>query len=134
MFHLRCFIITLAEKADISILHYWGTITRDGCARLFRYRGKDVHSSIVREANRCRRSTLKAVTRGAGRGRATRTSHAHEEVVVARRWKKGLKTANKSKNRRAAFPILFAPDGALHTRRRGAGSAFKLLTRLRKYF
>lgn len=61
------------------------------------------------------------------------TLHVEKKiVVVVVAEEKGSENRGKSKNRRAAFPILFAL--ALHTHRRGAGSAFRLSNAVKKIF
>jgi len=44
------------------------------------------------------------------------------------------KPRGESKNRRAAFPILFAPQTGARTHRRGAGSAFRHSNAVKKIF
>lgn len=120
MNRLRSFITTITRgKGGLSI-------TGDGYIRLFRYRGKKVHTSIVHEVNRCRRSHLRRSL-----GEATRTSHAHEEVIIARRRKKGLKTAASRKTAVRHFQFFLPRVGPAHAWRR---VSFQALNAVKKIF
>lgn len=122
----------LVEKTDISVIDNNGgrvypPFDNNGCTRLFRCRRKEVHNtSIVHEANRCRRSHLRRSP-----GEATRTSHAHEKVIVARRRKKGLKTAASRKTAVRHFQFFLPRMGPAHAWRR---VSFQALNAVKKIF
>jgi len=122
---LYCFVITITRRKEGFILRYRGTMNRGRISSAIVKR-KSIMILLSSMRLTLSKITLKAVTRGESNTNMKKSSSRGKGRRV---WK-----PRQVEKPPCGISNSFCSGWALHTRRRGTGSAFRLLTRLRKYF